>query len=217
MTQKVEERRQESQHYQVSVLVYFAGFMPLILLFGAYNRGELGFNPVETILHRTGQIAVVFLLLSLAATPINWLFKTPLIRRLRKPLGLFAALYAGLHFLTFAFWDYGFDFTLIWTEIQKRPFILIGVIALLILLILAATSFRFWQRKLGKNWVWLHRLVYLAGLLVVAHYLLSVKGDLLSLQGDYTAPLIAGGVLVLLLVVRLPFVRSILGKKSKLR
>ena len=54
MTQQVEERRQESQHYQVSVLVYFAGFMPLILLFGAYNRGELGFNPVETILHRTG-------------------------------------------------------------------------------------------------------------------------------------------------------------------
>ena len=214
MTQQVEEHRQESQHYQVSVLVYFAGFMPLILLFGAYNRGELGFNPFESILHRTGQIAVVFLILSLAATPINWLFKTPLIRRLRKPLGLFAALYAGLHFLTFALWDYGLDFALIWSEIQKRPFILIGVIALLILLILAATSFRFWQRKLGKGWVWLHRLVYLAGMLVVAHYLLSVKGDLLSLQGDYTAPLIAGGVLLLLLAVRLPFVRSVLGKKS---
>jgi sulfoxide reductase heme-binding subunit YedZ len=67
---------------------------------------------------------------------------------------------------------------------------------------------------MGKSWVWLHRLVYLAGLLVVVHYLLSIKGDLLSLQGNYTAPLIAGGVLILLLVIRLPYIRRILGKKS---
>jgi sulfoxide reductase heme-binding subunit YedZ len=215
MTQQSEGRRQESQRYQAKVLVYFAGFLPLILLLGAYNRGELGFNPVESILHRTGRIAVVFLLLSLASTPINRLFKTPLIGRLRKPLGLFAALYAGLHFLTFALWDYGFDFALIWEEIRQRPFILIGAVALVILVILAATSFRFWQRKMGKAWVWLHRLVYLAGLLVIAHYLLAVKGDLFSLQGNYTAPLIAGGVLLLLLAIRLPIIRRLLLKKHK--
>ena len=215
MTQQVEGRRQESQRYQIGALVYIAGFLPLVLLLGAYNRGELGFNPVESILRRTGQIAIVFLLLSLACTPINRFFKTPLIGRLRKPLGLFAALYAGLHFLTFALWDYGFDFGLIWDEIQKRPFILIGAVALVILIILAITSFRFWQRKLGKGWVWLHRLVYLAGLLVVAHYLLSVKGDLLSLQGNYTAPLIAGGVLLLLMVIRLPIIRRLFPKKNK--
>jgi sulfoxide reductase heme-binding subunit YedZ len=212
MTQQTEGRRQESQRYQLKVLVYFAGFLPIILLLGAYNRGELGFNSVESILRRTGQIAVVFLFLSLACTPINRFFKAPLIGRLRKPLGLFAALYAGLHFLTFALWDYGFDFTLIWNEILKRPFILIGAAALLILIILAATSFRFWQQRLGKTWVWLHRLVYLAGILIVTHYLLSVKGDLLSLQGNYTAPLIAGGVLLLLLAVRLPFIQRLLGK-----
>ncbi|MBG0786078.1 MAG: sulfoxide reductase heme-binding subunit YedZ [Anaerolineaceae bacterium] len=214
MTQQTEGRSQESLRYQIKVLVYLIGFLPLVLLLGAYNRGELGFNPIETILHRTGQIAVVFLLLSLACTPINRLFKAPLIGRLRKPLGLFAAFYAGLHFLTFAVWDYGFDLTLIWEEIKKRPFILIGAFALLILIILAVTSLRFLQRKMGKSWVWLHRLVYLAGMLVVAHYLLLIKGDLLSLQGNYTAPLIAGGVLILLLVMRLPYIRRILGKKS---
>lgn len=214
MTQQTEGRRQESQRYQLKVLVYFAGFLPLVLLLGAYNRGELGFNPVESILRRTGQIAVGFLLFSLACTPINRLFKAPLIGRLRKPLGLFAALYASLHFLTFALWDYGFDFALIWNEIQKRPFILVGAVALVILIILAITSFRFWQRKLGKGWVWLHRLVYLAGLLVATHYLLSVKGDLLSLQGNYTAPLIAAGVVILLLVIRLPFVQRLFIKKN---
>lgn len=123
MTQQTEGHRQESQRYQLDVLVNFAGLLPLVLLLGAYNRGELGFNPVESILRRTGQIAVGFLLLSLASTPTNRIFKTPLIGRLRKPLGLFAALYAGLHFLTFALWDYGFDFVLIWEEIKKRPFI----------------------------------------------------------------------------------------------
>lgn len=208
MTQQPLDRRQESQRYQLKVLVNFAGILPLILLLGAYNREELGFNPVESILHLTGQIAVVFLLLSLACTPIKLFLKANLIGRLRKPLGLYAALYAGLHFLTFAVWDYGLDFTLIGNEIRQRPFILIGAAALLILIILAATSFRALQKKLGKAWVGLHRLVYLAGLLVVVHYLLSVKGDLFSLQGDYTAPLIAGAVLIILLVVRLPFTRK---------
>ena len=214
MAHQNENRKQEIRDYQVRVLVHFAGLLPLILLMGGYNRGELGFNPVEAVLHRTGQMAVVFLLLSLACTPFKRLFKSPMIGRLRKPLGLYAALYAGLHFLTFAVWDYGFNLTLIWNEIRRRPFILIGAAALLILILLAATSFRFWQRKLGKTWVWLHRLVYLAGLLVVTHYLLAVKGDLFSLQGNYTAPLIAGGVLIILLIARLPFIRKLFERKA---
>lgn len=214
MTQQAEDRKQESLRYQLNVLVHFAGFMPLILLLGAYNRGELGFNPIESVLRRTGQTAVVFLLLSLACSPIHHLLKAPLIGRLRKPLGLYAAWYAALHFLTFAGWDYGFNFNRIGNEIRGRPFILIGVAALLILFVLAVTSFRVWQRKLGKTWIRLHRLVYLAGLLVVAHYLLSVKGDLLTLQGNYTAPLIATGVVVLLLVMRLPFVQRLFIKKN---
>ncbi len=93
-------------------------------------------------------------------------------------------------FLIFAWWDYGLDLGLIWAEIATKPFIIIGLIALLILLALSVTSFRFFQRKMGKGWVRLHRLTYLAGILVIAHFLLAVKGNLLTFQGEYALPLI---------------------------
>ncbi|HAF49162.1 MAG TPA: sulfoxide reductase heme-binding subunit YedZ, partial [Anaerolineaceae bacterium] len=92
----------------------------------------------------------------------------------------------------------------IWNEIRTKPFIIFGAIALVILLILAATSFKSLQRKMGKTWVWLHRLVYVAGVLVVVHYLLSIKGDLFNLQGDFALPIIAMVIVSLLLMVRIP-------------
>ena len=128
--------------------------------------------------------------------------------RLRKPLGLFAALYAGLHFATFAIWDYRLNLGLIWAEILNKPFILLGLVALIVLLLLAATSFRSARRLLGKAWQWLHRLVYAAGILALLHYLLAVKGDLFSLQGAYAPPLIAAGILVLLLALRIPVIHQ---------
>jgi methionine sulfoxide reductase heme-binding subunit len=173
-------------------------------------------NPVETVLQRTGRTAVILLLLSLTCTPIHNLFKLPSIKHLRKPLGIYAALYAALHFAAFAIWDYGLNLRLIWMEIREKPFILLGLVALIILLILAATSLRTFQRKLGKAWVWLHRLVYLAAALTILHYLLAVKGDLFSLQGEYTLPLLAAGVLILLFLLRLPAIyqpiRRLLGR-----
>lgn len=184
--------------------VHLGGILPLLFLSWDFLRGTLGFNPIQTVLHRTGHTAVVFLLLSLTCTPIHKIFIVPTIARLRKPLGLYAALYAFLHFAAFAVWDYGLNFNLIWGEISEKPFILIGLAALFILIILVATSFRFWRQKLGSWWTWLQGLTYVAGLLVVLHYLLAVKGDLFSLQGAYGAPLLAGAFLILLLVLRFP-------------
>ena len=133
----------------------------------------------------------------------------PMIWYLRKPLGLYAAAYAGLHFLIFVWWSYDFNFVRIWQENADKPFILIGVAALLILIVLAATSFKSSQRKLGKKWTKLHKTAYLAGVLVILHYLLAIKGNLLTLQGNYTLPLILGGVLIVFLALRLPvFYRS---------
>ena len=206
MNNRVEDRRTESQRFQLKVLAHFIGLLPLILMIGAYVRGELGFNPIEAATRRTGQTALIFLLLSLASTPARRLFRLPVVGFLRKPFGLYAAFYAFLHFLVFAVWDYGLNLSVIVDEILTKPFIIVGTIALLILIVLAATSFRKWQRGWGKGWVWLHRLTYLAGILVIAHYLLSVKGNLLTLQGDYTLPLVLGGILVVLLILRLPFV-----------
>ena len=187
-------------------IVHILSLLPLAALIGLALSGKLGFNPVETVLRWTGRIAVILLLLSLACTPVNKIFGQPKIGRLRKPLGLYAALYAVLHFAAFAIWDYGLNLRLIWSEILSRPFILWGLGGLVILLVLAATSFRFWQRKLGKTWRWLHRLVYAAGVLILIHYLLAIKGDLFSLQGAYLPPLIAGSILILLFILRIPAV-----------
>lgn len=210
MNHQIEDRRQESQRFQLKVLVNIAGVLPLVLLLGSYVRGELGFNPVEAALQKTGQIAVIFLALSLAVTPLRKVLHLSLIGFLRKPLGLYAALYAALHLLVFAWWDYGLDFELIWGEIKAKPFIIIGLAALLILLILSATSFRSVQRKMGKAWVRLHRLTYLAGVLAITHFLLAVKGNLLTLQGDYAFPLILGGIVLVLLAMRLSIVKRMM-------
>jgi len=195
--------------------MHLVGCLPFLVLAIATLTNSLGFNPVEGVLRWTGRLAVAFLLLSLACTPLHRLFSLPAVFRLRKPLGLYAALYAGLHFAAFALWDYGLDWGLIWLEIQNKPFIIFGLIALIVLLVLAATSFKSLRRKWGKAWVWLHRLVYLAGILVMLHYLLAVKGDLFTLQGAYAVPLIAAAILVLLLVLRIPPVHQALRRLFK--
>lgn len=192
-----------------------AGWLPLGILAAAVLTGNMSFNPVEGVLRWTGRSAVIFLLLSLVCTPLHKIFILPEVFRLRKPLGLFAALYAALHFAVFAIWDYGLNFQLIWGEIVSKPFIIFGLVGLIILIVLAATSFRFWQRKLGSAWVWLHRLVYAAGIMVAIHYLLAVKGDLLSLQGAYTAPLFVLGVLMMLFMLRIPAVHQALQRLFK--
>ena len=215
MNQQIEDRKQESQRFQLKVLANITGVLPLVLLIGSYVRGELGFNPVETALQKTGQIAVVFLVVSLVITPLRRLFHIPIIRHLRKPFGLYAALYAALHFVIFTWWDYGLDFGLIWAEISAKPFIIIGLVALVILLVLSVTSLPSIRRKLGKSWVGLHRLTYLAGVLVILHYLLAVKGNLLTLQGNYALPLVLGTVVLVFLALRLEFIRKLFERETK--
>lgn len=195
---------------QLRWAVHVISLLPLIILVWLALTDGLGFNPIETALRWTGRMAVIWLLLSLACTPVNKIFSLPMIGRLRKPLGLYATLYAGLHFAAFAVWDYGLQLDIIWPEILNKPFILLGLAALVILSLLAATSFRYWRRKLGNKWFWLHRMVYAAAVLVILHYLLAVKGDLFSLQGNYLPPLTASGVLFLLFLLRIPPVKRIL-------
>lgn len=198
-----EKNNKQNLYLWLLVLVHTGALLPLILLGWDMLQGDLGFNPVETVMQRTGDLGMIFLILSLSCTPINKIFKLPAVGRLRKPLGLYAALFSSLHFAAFAIWDYQLNLPLIWNEILTKPFIIFGAIALLILLVLAATSFTSLQRKMGKTWVWLHRLVYLAGVLVVVHYLLSIKGDIFSFQGDFALPIIALVVVSLLLMVRI--------------
>ena len=159
------------------VLTHIGALLPLAWLALDAARRQLGFNPVREVTLRTGRYALTLLVLSLACTPIYILSGWRQAIVLRKPLGLYGALYVALHFLVFAGWDYGFQLDLIWSEFQERRFIQVGLLALLILIPLAITSSRGWIRRLGKNWRRLHRLVYLVDLLAVLPFLLLVKAD----------------------------------------
>ena len=155
---------------------------------------------IQAVEQRTGRYALYLLIASLACTPLYTVSGWSVPLRWRRPLGLYAFMYALIHFLTFLGLDYGFDLGLIWTDVAKKRYIVVGTAAFTILLLLALTSTKGWQRRLKKTWLWLHRWVYVAGGLVIAHYTWSVKADI-------RPPLAWGAVIVLLLVLRLPPVR----------
>jgi len=170
--------------------------------------GNLTVNPIQAATQRTGKYALVLLVLSLACTPLNTLFGFRQALSARRALGLYAFMFAAMHFAIFIWIDYGFNWEFIRLEIIDKRFILVGASALTILTVLAATSFKWWMKRLGKRWKSLHRLVYLAAPLVVLHYAWASKGDLFRLQGNILQPLAFGLVVILLLLVRLPALRK---------
>ena len=161
----------------------------------AFTDG-LGANPVEQVTHVTGDWALRFLLLSLAVTPLRRLFGWNWAAPLRRTLGLIAFGYACLHYLIYLGLEHYFDWQLIVEDVLKRRYVWAGFAAFLCLVPLAVTSTRAMIRRLGRRWVSLHRLVYLAAGLGVIHFLWLVKSDLRE-------PLLYGGVLALLLGLRL--------------
>jgi sulfoxide reductase heme-binding subunit YedZ len=182
-------------------------WIPGIYLTVAYLTNNLTINPIQELTQQTGYTALILLVLSLACTPANSLFGWRQALKLRRPLGLYAFLYALTHFLIFAGLDYGFDLTFLPDAILEKPFVLIGSAALLILAILAATSFQWWMKRLGKNWKRLHKLVYLAAPLVLVHFTWSQKGDLARLQGDILRPVVFSLIVCMLLALRIPAIR----------
>ena len=154
----------------------------VILLLQAFEVREfgLGVNPIEELLHQLGRWGLKFLLLSLTITPLrrwtgwNWLI------RFRRMLGLFAFFYIVLHFLTYAILDQGLDIAAITEDVIKRPYITLGMAALLLLIPLALTSTKGMMRRLGKRWQKLHRLVYIIAIIAVWHFYWQVKLDTLD-------------------------------------
>lgn len=193
--------------HPIKIAAHIGALIPLIWLVWAYTSNNLTVNPIQAATQRTGDYAIVLLVLSLAITPLYTLTGIRQLTPLRRLLGLYAFTYAALHFLIFIGWDYGFDWGLVIPEIFAKQYTLVGLISGLILLALAITSFKWWMKKLGKNWKRLHQLVYAAGILVVIHFAWARKGDILRLTGDIQQPLILGAVVLLLLVLRLPAIR----------
>ncbi|HEY7713685.1 MAG TPA: protein-methionine-sulfoxide reductase heme-binding subunit MsrQ [Candidatus Binatia bacterium] len=158
--------------------------------------GDLGVNPIDTITRFTGSWALIFLLASLAVTPLRRLTGWHELIKLRRMIGLFAFFYAALHFATYIGLDHFFDFHAIGNDIIKRPYVTAGFSAFIIMVPLALTSNAAMIRRLGKRWQQLHRWVYVAGIAAVIHFYWLVKADI-SRPAQY------GACLALLLGYRL--------------
>ncbi|HEY6483615.1 MAG TPA: protein-methionine-sulfoxide reductase heme-binding subunit MsrQ [Steroidobacteraceae bacterium] len=179
-------------------IVFAASLGPAVWLicgtFGWLDQ-SLGADPVKTLEHECGKVALNFILLTLLVTPVRQLTGASHLLRLRRMLGLFAFFYAVLHFTVYVVLDLELNFRTVLADIAKRPYITIGFTALLLLIPLAVTSTNRMMRRLGRRWQQLHRLIYLIAILGVWHFYWQVKRDIRE-------PLIYAGVLGVLLGLR---------------
>jgi len=159
------------QHPATKPALFAAALLPLTLLVLGVVRHTLGPNPAEALIRSLGDWTLRFLCLTLAVTPLRQWSGLTALARLRRMLGLFTAFYAALHFLAYAVFDMGLVWGDIVRDVAKRPFILVGAAAFVLLLPLAATSFSRAVRWLGAaRWQALHRTVYAIALLAILHF-----------------------------------------------
>ena len=150
---------------------------PAAYLVYALFAGELGPDPIEALTDETGELALRFLVLSLALTPLRLLLKATWPIRLRRMIGLFAFFYAALHVAIWVVLDQELDPAAMLADIVERPYVLAGTAAFLVMLPLAATSTKGIARRMGRRWQGLHRWVYLAAAAAVVHFVWLAKGD----------------------------------------
>ncbi|HEX8289320.1 MAG TPA: protein-methionine-sulfoxide reductase heme-binding subunit MsrQ [Pyrinomonadaceae bacterium] len=178
------------------ILIFINSLIPLgFLTFDAWN-GRLGANPVEFFLRTTGVLTLVFLLVTLAITPLRKIFGWNNLIKFRRMLGLFAFFYGFLHLVTYSIFDKSLSLSAIVGDVWQRPFIAVGMLAFFLLIPLAVTSTNGMIKRIGgKNWARLHKLTYLIAILGVIHFWMIVKSDL-------TYPVLFGIVLAILLGYR---------------
>ena len=158
-------------------VVFLACLAPLAHLGWKGYNDMLGANPIEVITHSTGDWTVIFLLITLAITPLRRLTRQLWLVRFRRMLGLYAFFYACLHFTTYIWLDKFFDVHEMVKDVGKRPFITLGFAGFVLLIPLALTSTQGMIRRLQKKWVTVHRLIYASACLGVIHYWWLVKAD----------------------------------------
>ena len=159
-------------------VVWLVCLTPAALLLYDGFQGELGANPVETITNTTGIWTLRLIVAGLAITPLRWATGLNPLINYRRLVGLFAFFYGTLHFLTYFILDHQLEFSGLWDDVVKRPYITAGFTAFVLMIPLAITSTTGWIRRMGgKRWNLLHRLVYITALAAVLHYFWKVKLD----------------------------------------
>ena len=181
----------------IKAAVFALALVPLVRLIYLTLTGAL-VEPLQFITRSTGDWTLYFLCITLAVTPLRRFSKWNWLLKLRRMVGLFAFFYALLHFTTFLWFDHFFDVADMLRDVAKRPFILVGFIAFVLLVPLAVTSTNAMVRRLGgKRWQWLHRLIYAIAPLGVLHFwwMKAAKHDL-------NQPMLFVGIVTVLLALR---------------
>ena len=185
-------------HPAAKPLLFAACLLPFAWLVYGIVADRLGANPAEYLIRSTGDWTLRFLCLTLAVTPLRVLAKLPPLLRFRRMLGLFTYFYVVLHFLSYSGFDMGFDLGDIAKDIAKRPFILVGFTAFVLLTPLAATSFNRAIKALGaKRWQRLHKLVYLIAGLGLLHFFWMRAG-----KNDFAEVFVYAGIVAALMAWR---------------
>lgn len=162
----------------IKPVVFILCLLPVIYLATGIFLHQLGANPLEEFIRRCGEWALRFLLLTLTMTPLRYILCKSWPLRFRRMFGLFTFFYVCVHLLAYLWFDQFFDWGEIWRDIVKRPFITVGMLSWLILLVLTITSFASMKKYVGKYWKKLHRSTYMVAGLVLLHYFWLVKADL---------------------------------------
>jgi len=158
--------------------MFAGGLLPLLALGFDIANHRLGGNPIQAVHIFLGDWALRFVCLGLAITPLQTISKWRGLAAYRQLLGLYAWFYATLHLLAYLAADFALQWGMIGIDILQSPYIWLGLSAYAILLAMGLTSSKWAQKRLGKNWKKLHRLIYLAALAAIVHYLWQLKGNL---------------------------------------
>jgi sulfoxide reductase heme-binding subunit YedZ len=183
------------------VLIFFLSLIPLVFIVYKTLTNQLGADPAKTIVLFTGEWTIYFLFITLAVTPLRRFinFKSFHFRWLqthRRMLGLFTLFYAVLHVLAFLVFILGLDFSRFGKELVERPYILVTIPAVILLVALGITSTKSMMRRLGSNWIRLHKSIYLIAILAWVHVLMQVRSS-------YFEAVLFGVILLALLLPRL--------------
>ena len=197
-----------TRYTPLQITMHIYAWSVLVFLIFDFFTGNLSANPIQELEQRTGRHAITLLVLSLACTPLNTLFKWSEPLKRRRALGLYTFMYVTIHLLIYIDLDYGLAWSFIVQDVIEKPRLIVGLLAFLMLIPLAWTSFDIWKKRLGKNWKRLHKFIYIIAPIVVLHYAWSKKGDLFTLQGEIVRPLIYGLIVILFLILRIPQVRK---------
>jgi sulfoxide reductase heme-binding subunit YedZ len=194
-------------HAAAKPLLFVLCLLPFAWLFYSALTNQLGANPQEFLIRATGDWTLRFVCIVLAVTPLRTLSNTPQLARFRRMLGLFVYFYVVVHLLSYSWFDMGFDVAEIVKDIIKRPFILVGFLAFLLLTPLAATSFNAAIKAMGsKRWQMLHKLVYVIAGLGLLHFFWMRSG-----KNDFAEVFVYAAIISVLLGWR---VRQYLIKKK---